>query len=143
MKLIKNIAFLILLLVIISGCMGGGRTLVGDVLKESPGTGSDVLEEILGGSDVLKKSPGTGSLDVISIPIGADIFIDGNYMGKSNINLTNIVAGTHDVVLKKEGYRDSVSKITIVLGPGWVSVIGATLAPIDPDKEYSEYILPR
>ena len=113
MKLIKNIAFLILLLVIISGCMGGGRTLVGDVLKESPGT---------------------GSLDVISIPIGADIFIDGNYMGKSNINLTNIVAGTHDVVLKKEGYRDSVSKITIVHRPGWVSVIGATLAPIDPDK---------
>ena len=120
MKLIKNIAFLILLLVIISGCMGRGRTLVGDVLKESPGTGSDVLEEILGGSEVLKKSPGTGSLDVISIPIGADIFIDGNYMGKSNINLTNIVVGTHDVVLKKEGYRDSVSKITIVLGPGFL-----------------------
>ena len=135
MKLIKNIAFLILLLVIISGCMGGGRTLVGDVLKESPGTGSDVLEESLGtGLDVLEESPGTGSLDVISIPIGADIFIDGNYMGKSNINLTNIVVGTHDVVLKKEGYRDSVSKITIVHRPGWVSVIGATLAPIDPDK---------
>ena len=111
MKLIKNIVFLILLLVIISGCRGGGKTLAGDVLKESPGT---------------------GSLEIVTVPAGADIFIDGNYMGKSDINLTNIAAGVRDFGAKKEFYADQVVKVTVLSGQNMF--VYSTLSPVIQSK---------
>ena len=46
----------------------------------------------------------TGRLRVESEPEGAEIFLDGKPMGKTNQVLPGIIAGSHQLLLKREGY---------------------------------------
>ena len=51
-------------------------------------------------------------LEVISTPAGADIEIDGNFVG-STPSSVNAGAGQHQVVVKKSGYQQWERKITV------------------------------
>ncbi|QSZ68327.1 DUF3344 domain-containing protein [Methanofollis aquaemaris] len=56
----------------------------------------------------------TGSLAVTSSPAGATIFIDGADTGATtDTTLDGIAVGEHIVTLKKEGYRDAATGVTI------------------------------
>lgn len=60
------------------------------------------------------------TVDFNSDPVGADIYINGNRMGKTPMpmNLSNLKAVT--VTFKKEGYEDKTYIINTKVGAGWV-----------------------
>ena len=62
------------------------------------------------------ETTGSGFLEVETFPSDADIFVDGIYSGKSPDTLYNIAAGTHNVVIKKDGYDDFVKEISVEAG---------------------------
>ena len=55
-------------------------------------------------SATLSQSP--GSLNITSTPSGATIVLDGTTKGTTPANLTDVAAGTHNLILKKIGYDD-------------------------------------
>lgn len=71
----------------------------------------------------LKESHGT--IEVSSDSNGADIYIDGNYIGITPKTISEVLAGLHTIVLKKSGYHE-ISK-TIDVKPGQTSYISETL----------------
>jgi len=59
----------------------------------------------------------TGSLEVTSTPAGATIFIDGAGTGKvTNTTIDGIAVGTHTITVKREGYADASTEVTIADG---------------------------
>ena len=51
----------------------------------------------------LKKTPAT--LSLATTPGGADVYVDGNYIGTSSISGHKIEQGTHKITVKKTGYE--------------------------------------
>jgi hypothetical protein len=58
----------------------------------------------------------TGSLAVITDPVGAEIYIDGNFKGVSPVTITGISTGTHAVLVTLQEYADTSSNISITAG---------------------------
>jgi hypothetical protein len=77
-------------------------------------------------------TPTVGAIEFVSVPSGADIYIDGKIQTgvKTPIVITNILAGEHTWTLKLSGYNDSSSKVTVPSG-GTTSVY-ATLTAVTP-----------
>lgn len=70
-------------------------------------------------------APAGCSLIVSSTPPGADIEIDGAFVGNTPSTLT-VSAGSHEIVVKKQGYTDWNRKLSVTAG----SVhLDATLSP--------------
>lgn len=75
--------------------------------------------------------PTVGAIEFVSVPVGAEIFVDGKTTGqKTPIVITNILAGSHTWILKFTGYNDSSGSVTVPSG-GSTSVY-ATLTPVTP-----------
>lgn len=62
-----------------------------------------------------KKSSGPAKVRIISIPDGAEVYIDGNLVGLTDDTFT-IAAGTHKILVRLEGYKDFVMTITVKEG---------------------------
>ncbi len=54
-----------------------------------------------------------GCLDIDSIPQGAEIYINGEYIGKTKLNIACVVPGRHFIKLSKNGYHDWRATIKI------------------------------
>ena len=54
-----------------------------------------------------------GSADITSSPAMADITIDGKSVGRTPLQLDNLLVGTHTVKISKSGYNDKTQTITI------------------------------
>lgn len=61
-------------------------------------------------------TPIYGSVDIISNPLMADITIDGKSVGRTPLQLDNLLIGEHIVTISKSGYTDFTQKITVVEG---------------------------
>ena len=61
----------------------------------------------------LKLQAKTGSLDVISNPMGAKIYIDGEYMDETPATIRELKEGEHSLKLIKEGFGTIVKNIEI------------------------------
>ena len=72
----------------------------------------EVLEENLG----LEESAGSGFLEIETFPSDAEIFLDDDYNGKSPLTIYNVPAGIHNVVIKRDGYEDFVSEVSLEAG---------------------------
>ncbi len=83
-------------------------------------------------AEELKESSGSGFLEVATAPSSAEIFVDGAYSGKSPNTIYNVPAGTHNIVIKKEGYGDFSSQVSIE--PGKKAHIEASLVA-DAEKK--------
>ena len=70
----------------------------------------------------------TGILSVKSVPSSAQVYVDGELKGDSPFTVYNIPAGTHDLVVKKEGYVDFEKKVIITVGR--TEDIESTLTPV-------------
>ena len=70
-----------------------------------------------------------GSLMVESVPSFCNIFIDGTEMGVTPKALPEILIGSHQLKLTKEGYSDYTETVTIVKGER--KQVQATLAKVD------------
>ncbi len=60
--------------------------------------------------------PYKGNADISSVPAGATIYLDDNYVGISPKTISDIPTGTHPISLKQDGYYDWNSEIEIVKG---------------------------
>jgi hypothetical protein len=61
--------------------------------------------------------PGSfGSLSVTTDPAGATIFIDGVRQGISPATIPGLSAGSHTLLLKRDGYQDLTLPVTIGAG---------------------------
>lgn len=69
-------------------------------------------EVVVGKDNVREKitlnppTPIYGSLDINSAPANAEVWIDGKQVGTTPMFLTECLAGSHEVKLKKQGYKD-------------------------------------
>jgi len=73
--------------------------------------------------------PEFSSIYVISQPSDAEIFIDGNFSGKSNIAIQKITPGSHNIKLRKFGFDDYQTSIVVTQEKR--SEVNVTLRPQD------------
>jgi hypothetical protein len=69
----------------------------------------------------------TGTLSVSSTPASASVFIDNVLKGVTPISLTDISAGSHQVLIRLEGYQDYT--VTQQVNAGATNTIAAALNP--------------
>ncbi len=55
-------------------------------------------------------------LSIISFPDKSDVFLDNNIVGSTPLLLKDITQSDHDLILKKDGYKDKEIKIRTALG---------------------------
>lgn len=81
-------------------------------------------------ANLVKNAPVTGGLTVSSTPSGADIYIDGNYRGETASTIGGLSPGSHTLSLRKAGYHDAASTVSIT--PGSVTSRSITLQKYQP-----------
>jgi hypothetical protein len=104
-----------------------GLTLIGLVFQLTPTTPETPKTE----TDVVT----TGSISVSSSPVGASVYLDGNYEGEVPQFLNDIEQGKHSITLKLEGYEDWYEDISV--GADKTVSVSPTLTPIqiEPSPE--------
>jgi len=60
-------------------------------------------------------APATGKLSIVSIPDGADIEVDDNFVGNAPSDV-QLSAGEHEIAIKKAGFKDWVRKLRVTAG---------------------------
>jgi hypothetical protein len=69
---------------------------------------------------VPEKSPDTGDLQVSSSPSGAAVYLNANFRGVTpqddSLDIVNLAPGSYTVTVKKSGYVDYVSTVSIQAG---------------------------
>jgi PKD repeat protein len=58
----------------------------------------------------------TGAVAVITDPPGADVSIDGNFIGVSPVTIQELTAGMHTILVTLQDYADNSTTITITAG---------------------------
>ena len=93
----KNIIFILFFLVIFAiGC-------------SKPQKAIETAEPVEEASD-------TGILVVESSPSGAQVYVNDEVKGDTPFTLYNFPAGAHNIVIKKQGYKDFEKRVTITVG---------------------------
>jgi TonB family protein len=55
-----------------------------------------------------------GSVRIVSIPDGADVYLDGQVIGKTPFRWKNATPGDQNLVFKKEGYQDRAVTVPVI-----------------------------
>lgn len=88
-----------------------GTYRVTDTIKSSTGSTITCFQ------DIVVTAPTTGTLDVSSVPLGAEIFIDGTDQSKVTRSvIQNIPVGSHTLKLTLSNYLDYTTTFTITGG---------------------------
>ncbi|NYT07335.1 MAG: PEGA domain-containing protein, partial [Methanomicrobiales archaeon] len=74
--------------------------------------------------------PGTGILAVTSSPAGAQVYLDNVYIGITPITLSSVAGGTHQLLIREQGYADW--QATVQVADGQTTPVDATLVPATP-----------
>ena len=83
-----------------------------------------------------EEAANTGALSVKSAPSQARLYVDGELKGATPFDLYNIPVGTHNLIVKKEGYTDFEKSIVIKVGK--TEEIEAVLTSLTPIKSAVE-----
>ena len=67
----------------------------------------------LTGVRLVKEGPATGSLRVYSFPNWADVYLDTILVGTTPLTLPAVPVGPHQVTVKKAGYHDFTTTVTV------------------------------
>ena len=95
-------------------------------------------EVVVGKDNVQEKitlnppTPIYGSIDINSAPANAEVWIDGKQVGTTPMFLSECLAGSHEVKLKKQGYKDAT--MTVKIDEGQTAALQQTL-----EKGFSSY----
>lgn len=65
---------------------------------------------------LIRVSPSVGAARILSVPIGADIYLDGVYRGSTPITIGNLATGGHAVLLRRSGYQEYSATVPITAG---------------------------
>ena len=77
-----------------------------------------------------------GVLAVESVPAGAAVFIDQQYVGDTPLDLTRIRAGSHAIRMEREGYTRWTA--SVVVASGKRTRLSTTLQPVGPFRSGGE-----
>jgi len=82
---------------------------------------SDYVEQVMVTTSGIKMvmatlSPATGSIRVSSVPAHADVYLDSVLVGTTPMTVTGVSPGAHTLALKKDGYQDYTTSVTITDG---------------------------
>jgi len=69
--------------------------------------------DIFNEANVLARSGATGALLVDSIPSGAETYMDGDFVGITPMDLPEVEAGPHWIVIQKDGFIRKTIKIAV------------------------------
>ncbi len=58
----------------------------------------------------------TGGIAVGSTPVGANVYLDGEFKGLTPLNMKDIPAGTHNLLVTLKGYDDQQQAVTVTAG---------------------------
>ena len=72
--------------------------------------------------------PITGSVVISANPIMADVALDGKTVGRTPLELNNILIGAHTLTISKDGYKPHTQKVTVTEGKS--TNISATLTKV-------------
>ncbi|MDK2975281.1 MAG: hypothetical protein PWP08_1652 [Methanofollis sp.] len=78
--------------------------------------------------------PTSGTIAVYSTPIGAYIYLDGSYQGRTSSEgfvIISVSPGSHTVTLKLDGYQDAVTPVNV--NSGQQSSVTSTLQTVGSD----------
>jgi hypothetical protein len=79
-----------------------------------------------------KPPPSTGTLWIESVPGNAEVYVDGEYKGKTPssgyLTISNLTAGDHNLRVTKSGYKEWIGVVTIP--PGKIAVEAVILEPL-------------
>ena len=70
-------------------------------------------------------TPITGALTITSIPLMAEVSLDGTPAGRTPLDLKNIITGSHTISISKAGYNTYTQ--TVVIAEGKTTTLNATL----------------
>ncbi len=80
----------------------------------------------------VKSARTTGDVEVVSIPPGASVSLDGVFQGVTQagnpLDITGISPGSHTVLLRLENYKDATFAVEVRAGE--ISPVNATLIPV-------------
>jgi hypothetical protein len=82
----------------------------------------------------------TATLQINSEPEGANVFLDNACAGITPLTLSSVKAGSHDLLVRLQGYNDYSTTITIT--PGQVLQIQAGLTPIATQTGIAMIVIP-
>ena len=71
-----------------------------------------------------------GGIYVTSLPSGADVWVDGSYVGRTPVLIDGLRSGKHAVTITKSGWR--VSELDQDVAAGSIGAATIQLSPIDP-----------
>lgn len=71
-----------------------------------------VAPQSVAGPALAQDVPPTSKLTVASVPDGADIEVDGNFVGNTPSDI-QVTAGEHTIAVKKAGFKDWERKLTV------------------------------
>jgi len=74
----------------------------------------------------------SSKLDINSNPQGAQVYVNGGYMGDTPVRLKLVSKHTYSIEFRKEGYKTKTVNITNKVGVGWVilDVLGGLIPVI-------------
>ena len=84
------------------------------------------------------KNPPIG---INSNPAGAEVFVDGNYVGTTPVEVKLSVRKEHAIVFRKDGYEDKTYHLSNFVGVGWIvlDILGG-LVPIIVDAATGDWM---
>jgi hypothetical protein len=71
---------------------------------------------------------GTGEVAVSSVPLSANVYLDGTWKGVTPVTLTAVSAGSHELRLARSGYQDYLTSVRVIGGK--TTTVLATLATV-------------
>lgn len=72
-----------------------------------------------------------GAIEITSAPAGAQVYVDGRYVGVTPTSTEGLPVGEHWVTLKKEGFRKAVESINVS-----AQVMGRVESALERSKKY-------
>ncbi len=108
-------ASFLLIVVILSGCATSGGTLFKDAVKKSPENPVFQPDTWTTSSSSSTTGDIKDGLTVTSKPTGSSVYIDGEFMGTTPLNL-KLETGKYKVSIKQEGYRKEEQWINFTKG---------------------------
>ncbi|WP_099211176.1 protein kinase domain-containing protein [Thermococcus henrietii] len=73
-------------------------------------------------------TPLVGYVTVTSTPEDAKVYIDGRYVGMTPLENYSIPSGTHEIILRKSGYKEYTKKVLITAGEGVTLSVALVMA---------------
>jgi hypothetical protein len=81
----------------------------------------------LGAPRIAQAEVPSGGAYITTLPAGADIWVDGTYVGRSPVFVDALARGRHSITITKTGW--SVRETVVEVAPGAVALSSTTLVP--------------